>query len=863
MANRTKALIVAIKNFPTWFAQQDGSGHVNRRLNASDFAAPIELNLNGRSIRSIEANSMGEYLIVGGSYADVEDTGIGYQLYRWSGNAADTNPQLLGDLANPVPQIVGAQPGPYEAIADVPLPINGSLLQLISDNGRSFWYQNALPESKALPGGYQRFAVERVTPPNPGTSLGSGLGGGASSCAIADDGTVYVVQDSGQSANLIALNGNGLTTKWIYPLNSLAPYNAWSHSPVIGSDGTIYAGTKDYIHAVYPNGTTRWTFNIGGRRVRSNLAIGTDGTIYVCANMQDPSGPGDLVRAYAILPNGTQRWAYDMGGGTAETIALGEGVLYAANEDGGGIYAIDASLGTLIWQVHPLSSGEPETVTVAADGTIYVTGEDNNVTALNPNGTTKWVYNTPNSVDGDIALGNDGMIFAAINGGGVHAIRPNGTLAWSASVLTSCNSGVTLGPDGTLYAATCAGELVALNARDGSTKWSATTGAVSYRSRPVLSANGILFIHNNGATVSHYANAGWSPEAYQTAMSAYARSGWPTRRQNPFGTGRQVVAPAPGSEAIWKETKTFSAVPTLNQSLDEAEGYHFTPYNDGEIHALGGYFSGTKTVKLFNRTTGVVLATARVTDNYNWSYTPITPVPVTAGAAYTVAVYLEGSGGSIVTDALLPRNSKFARIDGATSISTAGSSDARPVNSLTNGVMKGQADVKFRTSGRSIWAPFVAYWDTTNYLGSSWQYAMGYHFQPSTDGWVTALGGMFVGYQPVKLFEKQSGKLLAVTFVTSSNSFNFTPIQPVQLKAGTSYTVAAYLGGSPGTRAYLGWTNSLPRFVPTQLGSNQWVYIQGSTYAWTGPTTNTTVRPTNVDTNYMYGQADIKFVPKN
>jgi cysteine-rich repeat protein len=132
-----------------------------------------------------------------------------------------------------------------------------------------------------------------------------------------------------------------------------------------------------------------------------------------------------------------------------------------------------------------------------------------------------------------------------------------------------------------------------------------------------------------------------------------------------------------------------------NIAWNYAMGYHFTPTQNGFITRLGGLFNGTKTVRLFDRTTGAVLATAQVTSANGWSYVDIPAVPVQSGRSYTVAVYLAGSGGSQRTGiTALPRTSGDVRIDGSTFALTTTNPTARPTNVVTT-VMYGQADVVF------------------------------------------------------------------------------------------------------------------------------------------------------------------------
>lgn len=126
-----------------------------------------------------------------------------------------------------------------------------------------------------------------------------------------------------------------------------------------------------------------------------------------------------------------------------------------------------------------------------------------------------------------------------------------------------------------------------------------------------------------------------------------------------------------------------------------AMGYHFRPLEDGEVTELGGLFNGNKQVKLFERYSRKLLAVAWVSANNDWSYAAIAPVSVSAGAEYTVAVYLDGSGGSYRTALAVPATSGPVEILASAYAYTAGNLDAFPANSSTTR-MYGQADIGFR-----------------------------------------------------------------------------------------------------------------------------------------------------------------------
>ncbi len=125
-----------------------------------------------------------------------------------------------------------------------------------------------------------------------------------------------------------------------------------------------------------------------------------------------------------------------------------------------------------------------------------------------------------------------------------------------------------------------------------------------------------------------------------------------------------------------------------------AMGYHFRPEIDGHVTELGGLFDGTKTVKLFDRASGQVLAEASVYAANDWQYTAIPAVAVKSGKDYTVAVYLAGTGGSYHSLAGLPAKTESINILSSTYIATSANPDAVPVN-MTLAAMYGQADIGF------------------------------------------------------------------------------------------------------------------------------------------------------------------------
>ena len=93
-------------------------------------------------------------------------------------------------------------------------------------------------------------------------------------------------------------------------------------------------------------------------------------------------------------------------------------------------------------------------------------------------------------------------------------------------------------------------------------------------------------------------------------------------------------------------------------------GYKFTPQANDKVTKLGGYFNGTKTLRLWRVSSGALLASVSVSDpNNSWAYADITDVAVTSGVQYYVAVVVGGIGGTYKSGRSYPTTYGNIRID--------------------------------------------------------------------------------------------------------------------------------------------------------------------------------------------------------
>ncbi|MET3378444.1 Ig-like domain-containing protein [Variovorax paradoxus] len=141
---RAKALIVPLQNYAALMAGT---------TTQATFGAPIELELGGRGIRSIDKGTDGKYLIVAGpAGAAAPEVDRNFALFAWDGNPNSAPVELSNDL-DALRKETG---GSFESTVEVPGPVTaGTQVQLLLDNGDTKW--DGKTASKDLPAVDQKF----------------------------------------------------------------------------------------------------------------------------------------------------------------------------------------------------------------------------------------------------------------------------------------------------------------------------------------------------------------------------------------------------------------------------------------------------------------------------------------------------------------------------------------------------------------------------------------------------------------------------------------------------------------------------------------------------------------------------------
>ena len=147
VTNRTHALIVPVLNFASLAV---GTGPPGSTV----FGAPIELDLYGRGIRSMECVGS-NYLIVAGIPGDFPgEYPNDFRIYTWTGNPADPPQERATDLR-------GLNP---EGIVELPQPpwTPNSLVHLVTDAGRKIWYNDAITAKEMSIPYFKKFQTDIV-----------------------------------------------------------------------------------------------------------------------------------------------------------------------------------------------------------------------------------------------------------------------------------------------------------------------------------------------------------------------------------------------------------------------------------------------------------------------------------------------------------------------------------------------------------------------------------------------------------------------------------------------------------------------------------------------------------------------------
>lgn len=248
----------------------------------------------------------------------------------------------------------------------------------------------------------------------------------------------------------------------------------------------------------------RWTMSNGNYVKVSNPVFSNDNTTFYLPTAD--GGGSNGLNVYNI--DGQTYTLYTpfsvktYGGGSAvgpdDVIYQGayDGKLYAINEDGTQKWAYDTNATNKRLECFPAVNSEGNVV--------YVIDGDNVLHAINTsNGNNKWSQNLEGTA-GAVAIDKDGKIYAGTQNY-IYAFDNEGTQLWKVSANVTERGSFAI--DGTtLYAAQKGGAgLVAINAGDGSVKWTVPANGDSYF--PVVDKEGAVYFVDKGGKSLYAVNS--------------------------------------------------------------------------------------------------------------------------------------------------------------------------------------------------------------------------------------------------------------------------------------------------------------------------------------------------------------------
>ncbi|MCP4687828.1 MAG: PQQ-binding-like beta-propeller repeat protein [Desulfobacterales bacterium] len=189
---------------------------------------------------------------------------------------------------------------------------------------------------------------------------------------------------------------------------------------------------------------------------------------------------------------GTEKWSFATGDKiwTSSPAVGGDGVIYVGSRDDN-LYAVNPD-GTERWSFTAGSFISPSPA-IGPDGVIYAGSNDSNLYAVNPDGTQKWAFDTGSVVTSSPAIGPDGVIYVGSWSKYLYAVNPDGTEKWRFKAdAYFFYSSPAIGPDGTIYVGSWDDNLYAIHP-DGTQKWAFTTGD-NVDSSPAIGADGVIHV---------------------------------------------------------------------------------------------------------------------------------------------------------------------------------------------------------------------------------------------------------------------------------------------------------------------------------------------------------------------------------
>lgn len=237
---------------------------------------------------------------------------------------------------------------------------------------------------------------------------------------------------------------------------------------------------------------------------------------------------------HAIAPDGTTRWTFETGQPIrARPAAIGDAVFVAS--DSGLLHKLDTRTGTERWRAR-IDAGSPARIAVTepktrwdryassivADATrVYVGSRDGHLYALDrATGREVWKAASADLVTSTPALDGDRVLFASFDGTVQALNAKDGALAWRYESKQPISGDLAVDGD-RVFAGNRAYDLLALDARTGTERWKHYYWFSWIESPPVV-RDGIVYTGSSDATGVYAIDAKSGERRWKTSVPGYA-----------------------------------------------------------------------------------------------------------------------------------------------------------------------------------------------------------------------------------------------------------------------------------------------------------------------------------------------------
>ena len=298
------------------------------------------------------------------------------------------------------------------------------------------------------------------------------------------DGGVFVVQKYGDA---LIINSDG-TIRTFFTL----PDDPYDDPIVVASDGVIFLNGDKTIHAIYPDGTSKWD-QTSTRKFVGGLGLYEAGGLLYAVTRDD----GEVYIHGLDTSDGEYLFATNLENYEHYRCQ-------PTTDNAGNAYLVN-DIGTL-WQINPagginwdieLPGTNPFELSpqLGSDGTVYIPSENGRITAVNPtDGSQIYSFYRPGSdILDPIAIASDGSAYGAFGNDHVYGINPDGSQKFDFYLADhKFESSPILTQDETqVIVAAKQKKVLALDAVSGLLNWQFDTdNDADLKNNPVLAPNG-------------------------------------------------------------------------------------------------------------------------------------------------------------------------------------------------------------------------------------------------------------------------------------------------------------------------------------------------------------------------------------